>query len=170
MTDPGSLKRRAMLAKNKQEQDAGETKVATLLNKPLVIEGKSVDGKQISTADFNGKVILVDFWATWCGPCVKELPHVQEVYKKYHPQGLEVMGVTKDFSAQAPQKFMADNEMPWPEILDNSTPSDGNANSPSSKCGVTSIPFLLLIDKKGIVRSITAKADMDTLIPKLLAE
>ena len=63
-----------------------------LENKPLVITGTTLDGKAFTSADWKGKVVLVDFWATWCRPCLAELPRVQKLYKDFHDKGLEIVG------------------------------------------------------------------------------
>ena len=71
--------------------DAGATQ-KNALGKSVSLTGKTLDGKDFSTKDLAGKVILVDFWATWCAPCVAELPRIKAVYDRYHEQGLEVVG------------------------------------------------------------------------------
>jgi thiol-disulfide isomerase/thioredoxin len=141
------------------------------VGKPLVITGKQPDGKTFSTADWKGKVILVDFWGTWCGPCLEELPRVKKMYSQYHGQGLEVIGVDNDASAEALTSFLqADPKMPWPQLFDAEAAKKLKFNSIAMGLGVESIPFMFLIDKKGVLRSVTGRSDMEKVIPELLAE
>jgi thiol-disulfide isomerase/thioredoxin len=145
-----------------------QQKLATLENKPLEIKGEKLGGGTLSTADWKGKVILVDFWATWCGPCRAELPRVKKIYQDYHDKGLEILGVSCDNSADDLKKFLDENkDMPWPQLFDASKPG---WHALATQYGVMGIPTMFLIDKTGVVRTVEARETMETMIPKLLAE
>jgi peroxiredoxin len=134
-----------------------------MIGKPAPeIEGKDVDGKTVRLSDLKGKVVLVDFWATWCMPCLAELPRVREAYAKYHEKGLEVLGVSNDSEVDALTKYVTENNLPWVQILDKP--------EPRTRATMTSGFGIFLIDKKGNCRSVTGSENMDELIPKLLAE
>jgi thiol-disulfide isomerase/thioredoxin len=137
--------------------------------KPITLIGKTTEGKDFSSASLKGKVVLVDFWATWCGPCVAGLPDVKEQYKKYHDQGLEIIGVSDDFEAKKLTDYVAKNDLPWVQLFDP-TNKPGKGAALGTQYHISGIPTLFLIDKKGILRSTGAMADMKDLIPKLLAE
>jgi thiol-disulfide isomerase/thioredoxin len=158
-----------------KEQEAAEkaatAKLALLENKPLTIAGKQPDGKAFTTDDWKGKVVLVDFWATWCGPCREELPRVSKLYADYHAKGLEILGVSNDFSADDLSKFLGDHkEMPWPQLLDANAAQNQQWNPITTGFGIDGIPTMFLIDKKGVCRTVSARENMEEMIPKLLAE
>jgi thiol-disulfide isomerase/thioredoxin len=140
----------------------------SLENAPLTLAGPLVDGKPFSTASWKGKVILVDFWASWCPPCRAELSRVKEAYSQYHTKGLEVLGVSCDNSAAELQSFLTDNkEIIWPQMFDA---SHAGWHSLATQFGINSIPTMFLIDKKGIVRTVNARENFEDLIPKMLNE
>ena len=77
-----------------------------------------LNGKEIDLEKMKDKVILVDFWATWCGPCIAEMPNVTAAYETYKDKGFEVVGISLDEDKAAVVKFIADNKMPWPQFVD----------------------------------------------------
>jgi len=104
-----------------------------------------VAGEPQSASKYKGKVLLIDFWATWCGPCVKEMPNVKQVYEKYHAQGFEVLGISFDSDLGKLKDYVAKNKIPWPQILDEK----GTDAALGGRYGVVAIPSTFLIDREG---------------------
>ena len=113
--------------------------------KPLDLKFTSVDGKSVDLSKMRGKVVLVDFWATWCPPCRGEVPNVVAEYKKYHDKGFEIVGISLDQDKAALLAFTKDHEMTWPQYFDGK----GWDNTISSGFGVSSIPAMWLVGKDG---------------------
>ena len=112
-----------------------------------------LDGKPISLADYRGKVVLLDFWAVWCGPCLGEIPRIKAVYEKYHAEGFDVIGVSLDEDAAVLREFIKEQEIPWRQILDG----DGFGGAFAKRYGIRSIPAPFLIDRVGKVISVKAR-------------
>lgn len=112
---------------------------------PMEIKFTSTDGEEIDLAAMKDKVVLVDFWATWCGPCVAEMPHVISTYEKYKDAGFEVVGISLDSEKPALDAFIAENKMTWPQYFDG----EGWGNKIAKEFGITGIPATFLIGKDG---------------------
>jgi thiol-disulfide isomerase/thioredoxin len=106
----------------------------------------AVTGEPISLRDLRGSVVLVDFWASWCGPCRRELPHVKRVYEKYRDQGLEIVGISLDSSEDRFRSFVRSNEMDWHHVMEG----DGWRTRLALQYGVNSIPRMYLLDANGV--------------------
>ncbi|HVX85243.1 MAG TPA: TlpA disulfide reductase family protein [Phycisphaerae bacterium] len=144
---------------------------AALVGKPLVIEGRTSTGGEFSSSAYKGKVILVDFWATWCPPCQITLPEVQKAYAKYHDRGLEVIGVSCDPDEAKLNSFIKDHEMPWPQLREESQKDEKTRWNPvATKLGVWTIPTFFLIDRNGIVSSSDLGGQFEKKVEALLAE
>jgi thiol-disulfide isomerase/thioredoxin len=114
--------------------------------------GMTPENESFSLSALRGKIVLIDFWASWCGPCRKENPNVRAVYQKYKDQGFEILGVSLDRDAVAWKKAIADDQLPWKHISD----LKGWQSSHAALYSVSSIPQTLLIDRDGklIVRNL----------------
>lgn len=125
-----------------------------------------LNGKEIDLEKMKDKVILVDFWATWCGPCIAEMPNVTAAYETYKDKGFEVVGISLDEDKAAVGKFIADNKMPWPQFVDGK----GWENELAQRFGIRSIPATFLVGKGGrIVASNLRGPDLEAAIEKALA-
>ena len=135
------------------------------IGKEIEITGKTTDGKDFDLKSFKGKVVLVDFWATWCGPCVAEVPNIVEAHKKFHKQGFEVIGVSLDKGDAEIVKFLEDRNLPWKSI----GAEDGRKLA--DRYGVNAIPHPILVGRDGRIVSTRARGPMlDRLLERMLAE
>ena len=138
---------------------------AGLKTKPLELKFTAVDGREVDLSKMRGKVVLIDFWAVWCGPCVAELPNVLKVYEKLHPKGFEIVGISLDQDKAKLEAFVKEKGMAWPQYFDGK----GWKNEISSQYGINSIPAMWLVDKKGMVVSTNARGSLEELVEKHLA-
>jgi len=116
---------------------------------------KDLEGKPLSVGNYKGKVVLVDFWATWCGPCVAELPNVLETYKKYHSKGFDIVGISLDHDKDALTNFIKKKGMPWQQYFDGK----GWESKLAGAYGVNSIPATYLLDTEGKIAAKDLRGD-----------
>ena len=142
------------------------------IGKPFELEfTDAITGSPVSMKALNGKVVVIDFWATWCGPCVAAMPHMKELYAKYHGQSVEFIGVSLDQPKEEGgldrlKNFVKENDIRWPQYY------MGNAwDSEFSKSwGINAIPAVFVVDTQGNLHSVDAHGKLDELIPELLAK
>ncbi len=129
---------------NLEAEAAAEARLAVGKEFPP-FEEKDLAGAALNLAAYKGKVVLVDFWATWCGPCVAELPNVIAAYRKYHDKGFEIVGVSLDKDRGALTRFLAENKMEWPQFFDGK----GWENKVAAAYAIHAIPATFLLDGEG---------------------
>jgi thiol-disulfide isomerase/thioredoxin len=132
----------------------GAARRVNLPGHEMEIMGATVDGKTVDWKAYRGKVVLVDFWATWCGPCIAELPNVKELYEAYHDRGFEVLGISVDADKNALVKFLEKEKLPWTSIHDK---KGDKGESLSDHYGIMFIPLPILVDREGRVVSMEAR-------------
>lgn len=135
--------------------DLGRERVVRYIERPELARARmappfavtTIDGQHISLDDLTGKVVLIDFWATWCGPCRQALPHIQSIAKKYAGQPLVVLSVSLDSDEQKWKEFVAKNDMTWLQCRDG-----GFAGPLSRVFSVNAIPHTFTIDIDGVLQ------------------
>ena len=116
-------------------------------------------GADFDWASYRGKVVLVDFWATWCGPCIRELPHVKKLHEQFKDRGFEIVGISLDKDQDALQEFLARNQLPWTTLAGDET------QELATKYGVRGIPTMMLLDRAGKVVAVSHSSGQ--LVPEI---
>ena len=126
----------------------------------------TLDGQRVSMDELQGKVVLIDFWATWCEPCREALPHIRDIAKKFQGQPLVILSVSLDDDERKWKEFIAKNEMTWPQYR------DGGFGGPVAKMfDVTAIPNTFTIDADGVLQAEhIGDASIEGKLKKLIAQ
>jgi peroxiredoxin len=126
------------------------------------------DGKKIRAADLRGKVVLLDFWATTCPPCMAKMPHLKELYRKRHKDGFEIIGLNLDSTVAAAKRAIGKQALPWPNVAG---PEDKSYRDLWAEAtGTSAIPRLLLLDRNGILRADTLPDQLEAEVEKLMSK
>ena len=134
--------------------------------KPVSIQFTDLNGNDVSLAKLRGKVVLVDFWATWCTLCMEEMPKVVQVYQDLRARGFEVVGLNFDSDKAVVGKALAREKMNWPQYFDG----NGWENKFAKEFDIVALPVMWLIDKQGVLREVNARRDLRRKVERLLAE
>jgi thiol-disulfide isomerase/thioredoxin len=153
---------------DQETKDAAKALLKKLdrVGKPLALKFAAVDGREVDVQKLKGKVVLVDFWATWCGPCIKELPSVKAAYEKLNAKGFEIVGVSFDQNKDALEKLVAKEKMPWPQYFEGGE----KGNKFGEEFDISGIPTMWLVDKQGVLRDLNGREKLLEKVEKLLAE
>jgi peroxiredoxin len=171
--DDAAKARFEQFVKMKPAEDPNRQRALRYISRPELARAKmapafaitAIDGKRISMDDLQGKVVLLDFWATWCEPCREALPHIRNVAKKFQGQPLVILSVSLDSNEQKWKDFIGKNEMTWPQYR------DGGFTGPIARMfAVTAIPHTFTIDVDGVLQDEhIGDASIEGKLKKLLA-
>ncbi|MBA4136973.1 MAG: hypothetical protein C0518_06625 [Opitutus sp.] len=145
----------------------GQLAIHELRTKPMELKFTAIDGTRVDLADYRGKVVLIDCWATWCVPCIKELPHIKAARSKWGDKGFTVVGISFDKIADKEKliKFVADEKLDWPHWF-NEAPGK---NPFGLKYNIRSIPATFLLGKDGLLVTTETHGDkLEAALQKLL--
>jgi thiol-disulfide isomerase/thioredoxin len=143
----------------------GELKKLDKIGTEIEISGKTTDGADFQLKNLKGKVVLVDFWATWCGPCIAEIPNIVTMHKKYAGKGFEVIGVSLDRADGDITKFVEARKLPWKSI------NIEDSKVLADRYGVNSIPYPILVGRDGRIVSLRARGpQLERTLDRLMAE
>lgn len=136
------------------------------LGKPLELSFTALDGRKVDMKELKNKVVIIDFWATTCAPCIVLLPSLKELYSKYQAQGLEVIGVSLDTDRDKLTQFIKKNEIPWPQSFD----AAGDDGPVPKAFAIKGIPVVWLVDRQGLLRHLDARMGLEEKVDSLLKE
>ena len=124
----------------------GVVRRLSLPGNQMQLEGKLLTGEQLDYAKYKGKVVLVDFWATWCSACLAEIPNLKKNYEVYHDKGFDIIGFSCDYMRKDLEQFVKEKDIPWAIVFGDDEPS------PTVEYyGILGVPMMLLVGKDGSV-------------------
>jgi thiol-disulfide isomerase/thioredoxin len=149
----------------------GIARRATIVGKPIDLEGTLLGGGKLDWSAYRGKVVLVDYFASFCGPCRAELPNVLENYLAYRDKGFEVVTVNLDPSREDAEMYIAETRLPFPVLFNDDVNAMGWEHPMGRKYGVTRLPQVFLVDQNGVVVDKDARGEvLGMQLRKLLGE
>jgi thiol-disulfide isomerase/thioredoxin len=134
--------------------DSNVDPLAGLVAKPFELSGLTIDARRLDMSQYEGKIVLVDFWATWCGPCRAEIPNILANFQKHHNDGFDVIAVSVDQDIEALKTFVGTEKPPWAVVVDN---YPGNRNSMAARYGIRAIPAFILVGQDGKVAAVNCR-------------
>jgi len=140
------------------------------IGKIFKFSGKDLNGKELNSEQLKGKVVLLDFWAFWCGHCLAEVPNLKELNEKYYGQGLRIIGVFNDYRIDQLKEYVQKHGITWPQLVEQSANKSSFMHPLAQRCGFTALPRYMLIDRDGKLEKTGGRTEqMKPEILKLLA-
>ncbi len=134
------------------------------LGKRMELKFTASDGRKIDLAELKGKVVLIDFWASWCGPCIEELPQLRKAYAKHKEAGFEILGLSLDSKKLPFQRTVGEEKIVWPAAYDEG----GWISKLTDNLGIEGIPAMWLVNRNGLISNVTAHEDPTAAIEKAM--
>lgn len=140
-----------------------------LPGKFMEIDGTTAEGEKFDWSAYRGKVVLVDFWASWCGPCRAEIPNMKDQLEKYGDKGFAVLGINLDNTVEEYQAYVDKEELTWTNLMSPNEDERGWDNPLAVHYGISGIPTAILVDQEGKVVSMDARGPvLNGLLQKML--
>jgi peroxiredoxin/outer membrane lipoprotein-sorting protein len=154
-TPPAGIKLRRNVAQALQQTPSYFDARLKVGARPFAFAAKDLGGATVSPAKYRGRVVLLDFWATWCGPCVEEMPTVKAAYNKHHAKGFDIVGISLDEDRSALDNFIKTQNVQWPQLFDGK----GWGSAIANQYGIKAIPFTLLIGRDGKIAAVNVRGE-----------